>query len=226
MFKRTSPQAGATTCDACTPGFYRVDDDEASFSTCMPCVEGATCPFNTTVATLYVEETWWRHSSLTSATYQCLVRDGKSPCKGGLDAGNGGSGYCKSGHSGPKCETCEASYYFRRIDAECASCSSAWMNFLWLVVAVATTAAALGVLFLLARCRRWRILSFTGRVARRIKARWERLGMVTKAKQLIGWAQVVAGITITYDVAVPDGRYTYWVQAIESCHHAPPPPNH
>ena len=109
---------GAESCDVCASDYFLAAlPTRCGGDRCCPCgdVRGVSCGFNTTEATLNLNDQEWRHSSRTLETYLCLVRDGWSPCVGGSDAfktvtagssrarrleptpGQEGDGYCQPG---------------------------------------------------------------------------------------------------------------------------------
>eukprot|EP00965_Chrysotila_dentata_P125810 4158412-Pleurochrysis_carterae.AAC.5 len=104
--KGTSSLQGAAICTVCDVGYMKnssLDTGEA----CTDCsaIDGTTCPWNTTRATLGIREGYWRHSENTKVTYECRTGDNSwTPCIGGSDAGADGDGYCASGYQGPVCE--------------------------------------------------------------------------------------------------------------------------
>eukprot|EP00966_Prymnesium_polylepis_P073398 1704114-Prymnesium_polylepis.1 len=178
------------------------------------------------MATLNLTHGFWRLSTATSETHYCRSNGGWSPCRGGVDAGHEGDGYCKPGHRGPRCELCspaagesEHSRYFNKLDAHCHSCGD--------VKAQLAAVAGSVLLFML--------LVFVGirwtlRQATRSKMRnclptwinsarelWRTAGMQFKVKALVGLYQCVAAIPSVFDVTPPEGleEYTRWIDVIE-----------
>ena len=83
----TSSGVSATQCDLCDTGYYKAVAvvEAASAPMCMPCagLSGVECGWNTTVKSMGVQPTFWRHSERTIETYLCLTRDDAwSPCVG------------------------------------------------------------------------------------------------------------------------------------------------
>ena len=115
------------TSQLCATGYYR----QHAFSPATECVAcsdvyGVSCPIpNTTIETLQVNDGHWRLSGRSLQTVKCAGADsGTSPCLGGVDTGSGGSGYCATGHSGPRCELCtESSQHFS--GGTCVDCPKA-----------------------------------------------------------------------------------------------------
>ena len=62
----TASIEGSPICDMCAPGTFRRDEEPASEATCLRCVRGAECPYNTTVSTLTIRSGHWRASSRTT----------------------------------------------------------------------------------------------------------------------------------------------------------------
>ena len=86
----------------------------ASEDACEECPEGANCPPGTMLRTLELQRGYWRLSRDTLDIRSCpstTTDDGDvwSPCRGGVDVGTDGDGYCEAegGFLGPRCEVCE-----------------------------------------------------------------------------------------------------------------------
>lgn len=180
---------------------------------CCPCrsLRGVSCGFNTTEATLNLDDQEWRHSELTIETHSCLVRDGWSPCIGGSSAGQDGDGYCQPGHGGPRCEVCiDSDTYFKVLDARCYDCGEAWKNLGWTALAVVATALLVALLLKVGFHR-----GLVQRVWWRVRSLWRKIGLSAKLKQLVTNAQVLSAVPSTYMVSLPDGKYASWVDALE-----------
>lgn len=88
-----------------------------------------------------LNEGFWRLSPRSYAVEACTWRVNnqthESVCAGGAAAGVDGTGYCREGHTGPKCETCTvAGTYWREEDGSCAACPTTLSRLVpWLIVA-------------------------------------------------------------------------------------------
>ena len=122
-----APESGATMC--CRDGYVLVD------GFCRECGEnvgdyslkGATCDAanGTTVATLEIEQGYFRFSPDTTFLYPCPEDD--DACRGSSPAAEGyGDGLCYTHAHGPLCMLCEEDYFRdnKMLDApsKCVSC--------------------------------------------------------------------------------------------------------
>jgi hypothetical protein len=119
-------QTSSLGCTMCADGYYR-PGAHLSASACTTCadISGVRCHCNATVETLDLNPKYWRLSTLTTETYRCKEDGDWSPCKGGMNAGEVGDGYCKEGYRGPRCEVCDGrayQRYFDKLDARCHEC--------------------------------------------------------------------------------------------------------
>ena len=111
--------SGSAGCTLCAVDYYRTHPQHHA-SDCMPCsaIWGVSCHSNATTETLFLQEGYWRLSALSLEVIKCTWR---MPCKGGINAGLKGAGYCIDGHFGPRCERCtHSSYYFTQ--GNCVEC--------------------------------------------------------------------------------------------------------
>ena len=184
---------------------------------CTPCLDpvgGATCSETTTrgtdilthgstsLATVRIEPNHWRLSARSTRLSVCLESsDGKSPCKGGTDAGDEGSGYCKAGHTGPLCQVCSASDYYFDDEAamECLHCP-AFHERLHLPMGIFGGLFAL--LWLSWICSHFCGERLHGLVAKvkRVVARIRQLDLVPRCKLLFTFFQIASQITTVYHV--------------------------
>ena len=117
---RTNSTRGATSCDICAADFFREDAATvASRFTCLPCLLNAHCPVNTTLATIEIDEGYWRLSPASLKLYMC--ERGKdtnmTSCAGGTSPGQDGISYCAANHTGALCLACtKRSHYFAEAD--------------------------------------------------------------------------------------------------------------
>ena len=122
-----APASGAATC--CQRGYVLVDE------ACRQCgvnvndylLDGATCDAasGTTVATLEVDEGYFRFGPESTFVYRCLETN--DACRG---SSPGAEGYCRAHAHGPLCMLCD-DHYFRRkeftgtleAEASCVACA-------------------------------------------------------------------------------------------------------
>ena len=217
----TSSVPGATSCDVCAEGYFAPLDASGE---CVPCVEWASCGFNTSTATLQVNDGWWRHSLMTVDAHKCERERGYSPCAGGGLANEplpgDGDGYCHADHRGPRCELCRdrdgAKYYFDRYTARCKECPSGRSRAI-LAIALATMAMvcifgalAAGVA-LLESSRQLNSKTYPRAqqalsAGRRSFEFCKRAGMRSKLKILIGTYQCIAAIPSVFNVSAPESE--------------------
>ena len=221
---------GAAECDdACSHGYFWPSlssnpwDEPLSKLECTLCtvVLGTSCRLNATLATLNLTESYWRHSNATNQTWACIVSGGWSPCRGGVDAGHEGDGYCAPGYRGPRCEMCMSAgssdgpaltaRYFDKQDAKCHDCRGATTQaFIVLCVVLAVLLALVGggvVLLRHEQSRRARH-AVTKKLRTLLKL-WRLAGMRCKVKILVGLYQCVSAIPSVYDVTTPPGLKEY-----------------
>lgn len=129
-----------------------------------------------------------------------------SPCLGGAIAGIDGSGYCKDGHTGPKCEACVNSTRWLNDDGECVVCPGEGDALRFTLLAGGIT---VGVLLLL--IAGWwlythppneccRVMSrCIASVVRKLRA----LGLIGKFKILVAFLQIWMNIPAFYGIDVP-----------------------
>eukprot|EP00966_Prymnesium_polylepis_P321090 7377409-Prymnesium_polylepis.2 len=225
----TSSSAGAVTCDICAEGRFRLDArTSVSTENCNQCPTGAICSFNTTVATMELLEGFWRISMETSEVSACEWKDDYTPCRGGVDAGDHGVGYCAPGHRGPWCQLCNATslsfilqeprhYYFSPEDARCHNCTTAFVRAYAVLLAVLLF--VLGVIITIVIIdRRIGWSSSLRKVIRSTRKLWRRAGMRFKIKAIVGLYQCVGTVSSVYDVKTPAGLEQYitdWVSILE-----------
>eukprot|EP00966_Prymnesium_polylepis_P303148 7002547-Prymnesium_polylepis.1 len=195
---------GSAECRFCASTYYRPHADSAA-DQCAPCSsivtkdghQGVSCMSNTTLGTLALREQYWRHSSATTDLHRCKSSHGWTPCRGGVDAGKGGIGYCDNetdgGYEGPRCEVCKGEdRFFDETNARCNSCGDTtvravifFATSLSIIVAVASIAAAL--------FRAGTKHNLTIRELRRLvhsaRKLWRKAGGRCKLKGLIGFCK-------------------------------------
>jgi hypothetical protein len=199
---RTTSVAPYRDCTECAAGSVR--DSVAippSQETCRPCHPLAECTINsTTLPTMSLKYGAWRLSPFSHMLEECeQTGAGVSPCVGGDDSGTDGDGYCRSGHSGFRCQVCADGFFFSVAQAGCITCSPIGRTFLMYLALLGSPVLAF-ILF---------------RIARR-QTEWTRLhnglrkltllatgsGLFAKIRILIGFAQI-AGAATMYSIIVP-----------------------
>ena len=204
-------------CVACAQGFYELDG-----SSCVECasVVGADpdCPAGSTVATLRLQQGYWRLSNRTTDIVPCESQRACSPSS--ADAGRAaaadattddGSGYCGDEYRGPLCALCvNETKYFSTASGECEDCPTdgvATGRFL------AVTMLVLAFVLLLATFQEIaRQLAQCG-VAMVVRAvvslSWLshaviHLRLGSKFKLLVSFAQVFSMLPTVYEVSLPE----------------------
>ena len=186
----------------CAASFYRSPDG------CTPCdtLQGVSCKFNTTVATLELAPSNWRHSERTKVVYSCLAPEGGGrPCKGGNVTGTDGVGYCNAGHSGPRCELCDGDRYLWTLEARCYDCADSWVILGWIALTLAATTVLVGLALALAFRRQWLTRGMLHRAWQTMHLSLKALGVQSKVKQLISFVQVIAAVPSVYGASLPSG---------------------
>ena len=121
---------------------------------CEECPEHARCGFNTTLTTLLVPPDYWRLSPHSWKISKC----GDSRCRGGVDAGVNGEGYCAAGHTGPLCLLCqegEALYWSDGGDCvPCPDVGGATARVIGVAVALSASVALLLAMLFHPKCQR------------------------------------------------------------------------
>eukprot|EP00966_Prymnesium_polylepis_P004010 91731-Prymnesium_polylepis.1 len=120
---------GSVECTLCAEGYYK-DHEGSPAADCRSCNDnlmGVRCAQNTTVRSLMLLDGYWRHSTWTIETHRCKHDGDWTPCRGGIDAGRNGEGYCANetdgGYTGPRCELCiQERHYFDKIEVRCKAC--------------------------------------------------------------------------------------------------------
>ena len=97
----------------CPPSYYWTGDS------CARCEGHATCGAGTTMATLDVEEGYWRNGATSTTIRQCIF--GEIECRGGSNI----AAQCADHHDGPLCANCEAGYNLNKLDRSCVRCDAA-----------------------------------------------------------------------------------------------------
>ena len=120
---------GSSSCDSCQRDYYLLPQEKRNASIeCLPCLENAKCRANVTLETIELDERWWRLGPHSKDLHKCAKNDetGFTPCRGGKEAGVGGSSYCVEGHTGPICQLClQPSAWFNPQSSTCEECPAA-----------------------------------------------------------------------------------------------------
>jgi len=217
--------SGAAQCTVCSEGFYRPRSDSPAES-CERCdqtqMRGVSCGANTTTASLNLTKGYWRHSTNTLRVWPCKVSEGWTPCRGGIDAGHEGDGYCELGYHGPYCELCsgpEFSSYFDKLDARCHSCDNVTARIVLtmtvlLFISVFVVGGGYAIKQKPTRSRSLKALISMLRGARRI---WGAAGMRFKVKAFVGFYQCIAAASSVFNVVPPHGleEWTRWIHVIQ-----------
>ncbi|KAL1512389.1 hypothetical protein AB1Y20_005647 [Prymnesium parvum] len=209
--RSSSPGLGNTSsssgCTFCAENYYGSVESPLRCTSCNT-LEGVRCPANTTASTLALHRGFWRHSVTTLETWPCKSQGSWSPCRGGVDAGDEGTGYCEAEYYGPRCELCRREdYYF---DAGAISCRPCTDVRLQAAIAFGTIAACVVVVFgTLAELSRsaWdedRLVRRLRQSAGQFKSLWLRAGMQCKLKTIIGFAQCISAVPSVFNVRLPD----------------------
>ena len=215
---------GSARCTICASDYYRpLSDSSATECTSCDAIPGVRCDSNTTIATLTVASSYWRHSMATIETHLCKSDGGWSPCRGGADAGHEGDGYCAPGYLGPRCELCDGpaySKFFDKLDARCHGCGDmatrtiiiiCAMLLLILLAMISGSAATIGRLKGVDAC------STPPPLVRYTQTIWQDAGMRYKVKALVGFYQCIAAVPSVYNVQPPLGleHLTRWIHLLE-----------
>ena len=198
-------------------GLRPCDVGETFISTCVPCLDGATCAADTLLGNISLDPGHWRISNASTDIRPCLKHDdpSKSPCIGGSRVGDRGSGYCRHNHTGPRCEVCSNGMYFDYFDEHeprCIDCPPGG------AMVGAPIGIAIGALVLIGSAT-----MTVGRLVRRgdvppgVVLMWRRggtllqkLGWMGTAKMLVGFLQVVAYMPAVYRVSLPPDYEAAW----------------
>ena len=222
----SSSEAGSSTCGICLREYYeppRTDDRQHGGADlqCAKCLKSATCPANTSLATVVLNPGRWRLSPQSAVTYPCAVVGGgpdvngtdmaggnataswTGPCKGGAVAASDGEGYCQPGHMGPLCQICtRPKEYFLKESAKCIACPNPGIAASLMLVAVAAVLVLLGGCFLVYKRppRRLRFCRWFSALQHRMVLKLTSLALMAKFKLVIAFYQNVQALPKVYGV--------------------------
>ena len=189
------------------------NNDTAGEVQCLRCVVGTDCGApGSMLSTLHIRPGYYRPSPSSIDVRMCLdagsncsgeavCKDSTSGCAGGSDPASP----CQPGLEGKFCSVCAKSnassalsYYVGGSDAGVAHCSKCPEGVLWLVIGLGSAATA-ALIVSYATARR----AIPKRRRKALYAPWERYGIDTKLKLLIGFYQIGTKIGKLYHVAMP-----------------------
>ena len=181
---------GATCADGC----YKSND------TCSACPEHVFCKENATIATLQLQDYFWRESKKTTKIYACdnnSCRYSDSSCTADdTDTCRYSDSDCLVGHSGPLCEVCDdENQYFDRYEAyrRCVDCPSL------------TTVLVKAAVFLHALIAFAAIMYNTIQLNVHVKTTLSRLNLQGMFKIFVSFYQVAAQLNAVYGIELhPD----------------------
>jgi hypothetical protein len=209
---------GDADCDYCAEGFYKRKAQSIGHSDeCTPCPSFAVCAAYTDLETLHLRRNFWRLSNRTLDARTCVTSDdeeaqNRSPCLGGNASGDGGDGYCLSGHAGPLCRRClQAGRFFDPHVTGCEPCSvGAWPLWAARLLEYVLPLAAVGLLALVASAllkSRAKVCARALLRIRRALLRLQRLlrsiNLTTRLKLLVGFYQICGALEKAYGVELP-----------------------
>ena len=221
---------GSSSCNSCQRDHFLLPQEMSSASIeCAPCSQlggHATCLANVTLETIDLDERWWRLGPRSKDLHKCAKNDvtGFTPCRGGKEAGVGGSGYCLEGHVGPLCQLCTVeTNWFNPQSSKCEECPAAGDAIGQLVGAVCGMLGLLMVLGLALQyaSRRSAIAMMLRKglvlCVRRIHQLATAVSLVPKLKLVLAFYQSAAVLPTVYNVELPDLYYewTGWMNIFD-----------
>jgi len=195
---------------------------------CSLCPPNATCPDNTTLATLVLPSGFWRASPSSAVLTECRSfgsddNASKTRCAGSESTGasrrmvEAGSEYCASGFKGPECQLCAAENHYLVDDGytceECAPRGAAAGRIIGLVLGLCVACGLAAYCYSMAD---WREKPYIGpilRFADRSVKYYVGGGMTAKVKILLGFYQISTVLSSTYSARLPP-KYTGWTDTL------------
>ena len=105
---------GAISCDLCTDGYFSHGNE------CHECPEAAACPAGTSLASIELDEGYWRSSISSLVISPCPGLS--AACKGGQAMNGSVNSYCTEYGFGPFCSLCKQKYYRTVATEQCGAC--------------------------------------------------------------------------------------------------------
>ena len=217
-----SSPIGSVDCPVCLEDFYMRDPGVNSADMmanpdqhCKPCPPFANCSaFNSSLAFLGVPENYWRASVKTAKLYPCLDSEA---CAGSANPAfsrrraqadhTAESMYCKTGHTGPRCEVCvESGQHFNRSSGRCVDCPSRSRFAIMAGVVVGTVLFLAGLNIAIKRLPHY----YLDRVCNVQRS----IGFQPKFKILVSFYQVVATLTNVYGIRLHPA-FTSWLDVLD-----------
>jgi len=208
---------GSTMCDICKKDYYLIYSPNRSADNCRSCpADGAKCPNGTALENLTISQGFWRASNRSSKLTKCrkLGRGEKETgwirCAGGVNTSANGDGLCDSTFKGPECQLCSADNHYLVDGYKCEKCDERT------VAAGRLAGFALGIVTFCGlvawaySMQGWRQRRYIGpplRLADRAIAWSMAIGLMAKAKILLGFYQVCIVLSTTYSARMPE-EYT------------------
>uniref|UniRef100_A0A7S4BXP4 Tyrosine-protein kinase ephrin type A/B receptor-like domain-containing protein n=1 Tax=Chrysotila carterae TaxID=13221 RepID=A0A7S4BXP4_CHRCT len=211
---RTASTESSTQCDLCASGYYKLDEDAATESTCKECPEGAICPVGTELSTLVLKAGYWRLTPRALILTKCEDPNGDERCRGGRSDFEKENVYCAPNSAGPECMECIGGGYFDTTLGQCRECIIAWITL--------TVCTAFTVIFIAAvvaahalthpdtklqppqkRLKKWQ------RRLRSLNLAFSSLGIIAKMKIILSFVQISSAFSTVYVVQFPSS-YTSW----------------
>eukprot|EP00966_Prymnesium_polylepis_P033100 769801-Prymnesium_polylepis.1 len=232
---------GSAQCTKCLDSFYRVNGSSSGphpFK-CEPCLAGgAICAEGTSLATVELPPGRWRLSGASEEVAKCFISSTPdssnttggatawSPCKGGIEIGFEGEGYCNTGYTGPRvrrqsnspaandvrltttrlhlqCERCTniSKYYLSR-EGRCEDCPAVEGRVM-LILGPLVGATGVVVCVAIAAAR------MTPSTYRWLARWWEHFRMWLSTVALIPKLKTIGHLPAVYSLELPDSYYEW-----------------
>lgn len=190
-------------CTQCELGNYRLVEP-ANSSNCRPCPPkgegGWDCDARlTTLQTINLTRGMWRYDPNSLLIEECRSDGHRTPCLGGT--GEADATYCTPGHSGYRCEVCDADDdFFDTSAAKCTACRPGVQVALYICVLLLPLLAVLLAAYIEKRgLRRSTRLS---RFFARLRVIATEACLPARLRVLVGFAQVSAAVG-PYSIELP-----------------------
>jgi len=187
-------EIGVAGCQICNEGYFRPSDDAA----CEPCLEGAHCPLNSSLATIEMRDGFWRLSPYATRLLSCVNKSSVA-CLGGSV-----SGACAPAHGGPLCKTCISDdEYFDSDTGACLDCpdgSGPAVASTLIVVLLAAASAAAYLIFVRPPQSLFMMSQWLNEMVLLLRA----LGTGAKIRIGVAFYQCITVVATIYLVDMPD----------------------